>query len=87
MTAGRRVEITPPARRDSWRLHPPVRKRILDAPDRLVTDPPTGDVIKLQGREEWRMRVGGRRILLRLNRDQRTVVVLRMLPRGRVYRD
>lgn len=41
MTAGWRVEITPPARRDLRRIDPPVRKRIIDALDRLVGDPPS----------------------------------------------
>jgi mRNA interferase RelE/StbE len=87
LTAGWRVEITPPARRDLRRVDPPVRQRVLDALDRLVADPPTGDVIKLQGREEWRLRVGDWRVLLRLDHEQLAVHVLRVLPRGRAYRD
>ncbi len=87
MTAGWRVEITPPARRDLRRIDPPIRRRVLDELDRLVADPPTGNVIKLQGREEWRLRVGDWRVLLRLDREQRAVHVLRALPRGRAYRD
>ena len=46
-----------------------------------------GDVVKLSGREEWRLRVGDWRVRLRLDRDQLAVVVLRVLPRGRAYRD
>lgn len=87
MTGGWRVEITPPARRDLRRIDPPVGRRVLDTLDRLVADPPTGDVIKLQGREEWRLRVGDWRVLLRLDREQLAVYVLRVLPRGRAYRD
>jgi len=87
LTAGWRVEITPPARRDLRRIDPPIRRRVLDELDRLVADPPTGNVIKLQGREEWRLRVGDWRVLLRLDREQRAVHVLRALPRGRAYRD
>ena len=87
MTAGWRVEIARPARRDLRRIDPPVRTRILDALDRLVGDPPAGNLIKLRGRPDSRLRVGDWRVLLRLDRDQRTVVVLRVLPRGRAYRD
>ncbi|TML96179.1 MAG: hypothetical protein E6G10_27290, partial [Actinobacteria bacterium] len=36
--------------------------------------------------DEHRLRVGDWRVLLRLDRDQRTVYVLRVLPRGRAYR-
>jgi mRNA interferase RelE/StbE len=64
LTAGWRVEITPPARRDLRRLDAPVRRRVLDALDRLVGDPPTGDVVKLQGRDEHRLRVGDWRVLI-----------------------
>jgi mRNA interferase RelE/StbE len=87
LTAGWRVEITPPARRDLRRLDPPVRERVLDALNRLVADPPAGDVIKLAGRDEHRLRVGDWRALLRLAPEERTVYVLRVLPRGRAYRD
>jgi mRNA interferase RelE/StbE len=81
LTAGWRVEITPRARRDLHRIDPPVRQRITDALDRLVADPPTGDVVKLTGREEWRLRVGDWRVRFRLDSQQRTVVVHRVLPR------
>jgi mRNA-degrading endonuclease RelE of RelBE toxin-antitoxin system len=53
LTAGWRVEITPPARRDLRRVDPPVRQRVL----------------------------------VRLDRDQFAIFVLRVLPRGRAYRD
>jgi mRNA interferase RelE/StbE len=85
LTAGWRLDITPPARRDLRRLDPPVRRRVRDALDRLVAEPPTGDIIKLQGQDEHRLRVGDWRVLLRLAPDERTVYVLRVLPRGRAY--
>lgn len=86
MTAGWRVEITRRAEHDLRRLDPPVRKRIFEALDRLVDDPPAGDVVKLAGSEEWRLRVGEWRVRFGLDGDARTVVVLRVLPRGRAYR-
>ena len=52
MTTGWRVEVEAPARRALRRLDPPVRNRVLDALERLIADPPTGDVIKLQGRPD-----------------------------------
>jgi mRNA interferase RelE/StbE len=87
LTAGWRVAITGRARRDLRRLDPPVRERIYDALDRLVADPPAGDVVKLTGSEEWRLRVGEWRVRFGLDREARTIVVLRVLPRGRAYRD
>lgn len=75
------------ARRDLQRLDPPVQRRIIDALDRLTGDSPAGDVVKLTGLEdEWRLRVGGWRV--RFQRDSSGVIhVLRVLPRGRAYRD
>ena len=59
MTAGWRVETSSRARRDLRHLDPPVRARVVDAINRFVGDPPVGDVIKLQDREEqWRLRAG-----------------------------
>jgi mRNA interferase RelE/StbE len=86
LTAGWRVETSSRARRDLRRLDPPVRARVVDAINRLVSEPPAGDVIKLQGREdEWRLRTGDWRVFMQLDSERRTVVVLRVLPRGRAY--
>jgi mRNA interferase RelE/StbE len=75
------------ARRDFQRLDPPVQRRIIDALDRLTAELPAGDVVKLTGAdEEWRLRVGDWRV--RFTRDSAGLVnVLRVLPRGRAYRD
>lgn len=63
------------------------RTRVIEALERLaVTN--RGDVKKLQGAgNEWRLRVGEYRV--RFLRDERTktLEVLRVLPRGRAYRD
>jgi len=87
--SGWHVEITHPAARDIKRLDAPVRRRILAALDDLKTDPPTGDIKRLTGSKppQWRLRVGDLRV--RFNRDpaMRTVLILRVLPRGRAYRD
>jgi len=80
--------FAPRARRDLRRLDPPVQRRIVDALDRLTADPAVGDVVRLAGVEdEWRLRVGDCRV--RFTRDQGSGViqVLRVLPRGRAYRD
>lgn len=79
--------FAPRARRDLRRLDPPVQRRIIDALDRLVSDPPLGDVVRLTGVEdEWRLRVGDWRV--RFTRDAEGLIyVIRVLPRGRAYRD
>jgi mRNA interferase RelE/StbE len=59
----------------------------MEALDRLIGDPAAGDVVKLAGvDDEWRLRVGDWRV--RFTRDDEQIVhVLRVLPRGRAYRD
>jgi mRNA interferase RelE/StbE len=64
-----------------------VRRRVYDALERLVGDQPTGDVIRLKGSDEWRLRVGDWRVLFRRDPAARVILVLRVLPRGRAYRD
>jgi mRNA interferase RelE/StbE len=81
------MEVTPRARRDLRNLDPPVRKRVREALERLVEDPAEAQLVRLQGSEDLRLRVGDWRVRLRLGAATRTVVVLRVLPRGRAYRD
>ena len=74
------------ARRDIRRLDRQVAQRVIAALDRLCGDPPVGDVVKLVGLEEWRLRVGDWRV--RFARDgSGTIIVTRVLTRGRAYRD
>ena len=59
---------------------------MIAALDRFCRDPPVGDVVKLAGGEEWRLRVGDWRVRFARD-DSGTIIVTRVLPRGRVYRD
>jgi mRNA interferase RelE/StbE len=85
LTNGWRIEITPPARRDLKRLDPPVQRRVIAALRGLAADPLSAQLVKLQGSDEHRLRVGDWRVRVRLAPDERTVYVLRVLPRGRAY--
>ncbi len=79
--------FTARARRDLRRLDPPVQRRITRALDRLIADPPTGDVARLTlAEDEWRLRVGDWRVRFTRAEDG-TIYVLRVLPRGRAYSD
>jgi len=65
-----------------------VRRRVLDALEGLREDPPHGDIRKLTGQEnKLRLRVGDWRVQFRRDTAAGTVFVLRVLPRGRAYRD
>src|SRR5687768_7509060 len=84
----RHLRITERAERDLKQLPARDQARVRAALDGLTTRPPTGDIRKLQGvQDEWRLRVGDWRVRFRLSVDGRSVDVLRVLPRGRAYRD
>lgn len=79
------LEFERRAERDLRRLDPPVKQRVLTAVAHLADDPGAADLRSLSGRSESRLRVGDWRVLLELEPDTRTIVVLRVLPRGRAY--
>ena len=55
---------------------------------RLPTDPGGAHLRKLEGRGDlWRLRVGRWRVILRLDNATGVIHVLRVVPRGRAYRD
>jgi mRNA interferase RelE/StbE len=58
-----------------------VRKRIMDA----IDDLPAGDVRKLQGREGYRLTIGGFRVLFDYI-DEKIVDVIAIGPRGDIYK-
>ena len=80
--------LTPPAERDINRLDKPVVARVFGALDKLVTNYPQGDVVRLQGISppEYRLRVGDWRVRFAPEIQDRVVYVLRVLPRGKAYR-
>lgn len=84
-----RVEITRPAERDIRRLDRPVRERIVIAIEGLAGELPAGDTKRMSGitPPQWRLRVGHWRVRFTRDPETRTVLILRVLPRGRAYRD
>lgn len=85
----RTVEWSDAAERDLRRVDHQARERIRRAVARLGSSD-QGDVKRLSGREqEWRLRVGDWRVFFTLpdRPDGVVIFVLRVLPRGRAYRD
>ena len=82
---GWRVIVAPVAKKRILKIPDPDRKRILAAVDALHSEL-SGDIRPLTGREEWRLRVGGWRILLNVDIPSRLVVVLLVDSRGDVYK-
>jgi mRNA interferase RelE/StbE len=73
------------AEKDLGRLDPPVARRVIAALDRLLARDASVDVRRLTGSDEWRLRVGDWRVRVRLDFETTTIVVVRILPRGRAY--
>jgi mRNA interferase RelE/StbE len=81
------IEIAGPAQRDLRRLDRQVARRVLAAIDRLAREE-YGDIKLLHGTPgRWRLRVGDWRVVYWYDRPNRTIVITRVLPRGRAYRD
>jgi mRNA interferase RelE/StbE len=81
------VEWSDRALKDAERLDKQVRARIVAAIERLANTQ-HGDVKQLHGAEaQWRLRVGGWRVRFRFESSTNTMRILRVLPRGRAYRD
>jgi len=79
------VEFERRADRDLEQLDPQVKQRVLRAIDRLLSDPRSADLRKLEGRPEWRLRVGDWRVIIELDFGARTIVIERVLTRSRAY--
>jgi len=74
--------IAPAATKALRKLPRNEQERIRTAIQRL----PAGDVRRLQGRrDEWRLRVGDWRALIRLDQKARLIVVTAVKPRGSAY--
>jgi mRNA interferase RelE/StbE len=79
------LEFERRAQRDMARLDPQIARRVIVALDRLLDQDPSLDLQRLKGSDEWRLRVGDWRVRLQLDFETRSVVVVRVLPRGRAY--
>ncbi len=81
------LDITARARRDLRGLDTRDRIAIREAINQTATDPGSVELRKLRGtKNEWRIRVGRWRVILRLDNNTGIMVISRILPRGRAYR-
>ena len=82
------IEWSDRARRDLRRLDRQMAQRAIAAVERLA-ETEHGDVKRLEHVDppEWRLRVGDWRVRFAFNYGTRAIEVLRVLPRGRAYRD
>jgi mRNA interferase RelE/StbE len=66
-------------------LSEPLKSRIKKALEALEKEPMEGDIARLRGRDGFRIRVGGHRIIFDVTEDG--VVVYKIGPRGQVYKE
>lgn len=79
--------MTEPAQKDLAELEKKTQRRIKAALDRLLSYPQAADLKKLKGSQDmWRLRVGDWRVVLRLDREQGILYVLRVRHRREAYR-
>ena len=80
------VRWTEPAEDDMRRLDRQTAHRVRQAIVRFA-ETGYGDVKLLRGTErEWRLRVGEWRVRFTRNVDENSIIIQRVLPRGRAYR-
>jgi mRNA interferase RelE/StbE len=65
-----------------------VAKRIREKIEQVAEDPFASipNSKKLQGRSGYRLRVGDWRVIYEVNADEIVIIVLKIAPRGEVYR-
>lgn len=83
-----RVAITGRAARDLDAVPTGDRAAIERAIEALPEGMASADLKKLAGRrDEWRLRVGRWRVLMRLDKGPGLITIRRVLPRDKAYRD
>ena len=81
-----RVMVTPPAEKVLKKQPEWSQTRFQERLNLLVGGPGSGGSERLTGRRDWRLRVGGFRVLYRVDEANRTIVVTTVSPRGDVYK-
>ena len=61
-------------------------ERILNALYLVQKDPEKADIKPLEGRPEMSLRVGDKRILMRINTSEKEIVITRIGSRGDIYK-
>jgi mRNA interferase RelE/StbE len=61
-----------------------MKQRIKEALKDLEAEPPLGDIVKLQGKDGYRRRVGDYRLVFDITETQ--IIVYKIAPRGQIYK-
>lgn len=79
-----KVEISPKAYKYLNSLDNPIKKRLKNALFKLSNDPPAGDIAAMQGKDGFRLRVGGYRLLFDIIDGK--IIVYDIGLRGQIYK-
>jgi len=81
------LEIKSTAKKYIARMPQPQKTAVIQAIEGLKAEPPEGDIEPIEGqkkkREKWRLRIGGHRVLFKIQGD--TIFVTHVVPRGQAY--
>ncbi|HQU32633.1 MAG: type II toxin-antitoxin system RelE/ParE family toxin [Planctomycetia bacterium] len=78
--------LTRKAEKDLDKLDENIRQRIIKALDKFMEDPRNADIKKLKGMEIFRLRMGDYRISFEIQKETKTINVLRVRHRKESYR-
>lgn len=79
------VHISHTAEQDLKKLSPQEQARIKKAIDTLEKGPYQKNTKQLEGRPDWRLRVGRRHVIFRVDKENAVIVVTAIGPRGDIY--
>jgi mRNA interferase RelE/StbE len=81
-----RIELNNAAKKQLKRVNEPYLSAIIAAIDKLGREPPEGAIKKLQGRDGFRLKEGGYRILFDIDRSDDRIDVFEIARRGQAYK-
>lgn len=79
------VHISHTAEQDLKKLPPKEQARIKKAIDNLEKGPYQKNTKQLEGRSDWRLRAGKRRVIFRADKESAVIVVTAIGSRGDIY--
>jgi mRNA interferase RelE/StbE len=80
------ILLTNAAKKYLKKLTPDNQKRIINALRCLLNEPSLADLKPLQGRDEARLRVGDYRVILKIDAENKKIIVTKIGSRGDVYK-
>jgi mRNA interferase RelE/StbE len=81
-----RIELNNTAKKQLKRINEPYLSAIIAAIDKLEREPPEGAIKKLEGRDGFRLKEGGYRILFDIDKSGGRIDIFEITRRGQAYK-